>query len=132
MKQNRKITDQEVEVIRTTLERASVETVNVAASTIESLIVISQCDCGCVSVDFQSPPLDELSKPIADGIGLTPKGGEVGIIVWGRNGQITGLEVYDIGAGENDLVLPVTDSIKPWEKKFQDNQIEGENRENNH
>lgn len=120
MKLNRKITSLEAAVIRATLERAPVELVDMAASTIDSLMVISRCDCGCASVDFQGPPLDEPSKPIADGIGVTSKGGEVGIIVWGRKGQITGLEVYDLGAGEIDLVLPVIDSIKPWDKYFED------------
>jgi hypothetical protein len=48
-------------------------------------------------------------------VGTTKLGGTVGIIVWGRDDQITGLEVYDLGAGEDDLTLPVPESIRPFE-----------------
>jgi len=51
---------------------------------------------------------------VADGIGTTSAGGQVGVIVWGRGKAITGLEIYDLGAGENDLKLPIPSSIKPF------------------
>jgi len=121
IKQQRKITEMEVAVIRAALEKATIEPLEDETATVENLMVVSRCDCGCATVDFQGPSLDEPSKPIADGIGVTPNGGDVGVIVWGRQGRITGLEIYDLGAGEKDLLLPVPDSIKPWEQKFADN-----------
>ena len=72
--------------------------------------------CGCASVDFDSPVSEERSKPIADGTGTTPRGGQVGVIVWGRSDAITGLEIYDLGAGDDDLVLPDPTSVVPWER----------------
>jgi hypothetical protein len=38
----------------------------------------------------------------------------VGVIVWGTADRVTGLEVYDLGAGPHDLTLPVPDSIEPF------------------
>jgi hypothetical protein len=79
--QQRKISEMEVAVIRAAMARATVEPLEGATSKIENLNVISRCDCGCASIDFQGTPLDEPSKPVADGIGVTPSGGEVGVIV---------------------------------------------------
>lgn len=54
-----------------------------------------------------------MSYPVADGIGRTALGGEVGVIVWGRRDAITGLEVYSFDA-DDDSKLPVPDSIRPF------------------
>ena len=35
-------------------------------------------------------------------------------MVFGTAKSITGLEIYDLGAGEDDLVLPMPESIIPW------------------
>ena len=70
--------------------------------------------CGCASVDFEKEQLG-ISQPIADGTGKTANGGSVGIIVWGANNLITGLEVYDLGAGDDDLGLPDPNSIVSWD-----------------
>ena len=113
--ERRGITEGEAAVIRTALERALVRNVDdTARKAIEKLEVIGRCECGCASVDFDSPVSDESPKRIADGTGTTPRGGQVGIIVWGRADAITGLEIYDRGAGDNDLVLPVPTSVVPW------------------
>ena len=82
---------------------------------IEDLEVVAQCDCGCDSVDFASPSPTTPATQLADGAGTTKLGGTVGIIVWGREGRITGLEVYDLGAGEDDLTLPEPESIRPFD-----------------
>ena len=72
---------------------------------------MARCECGCASVDFDAPASDQHSTVVADGIGQTPRGGQVGVIVWGRRYAITGLEVYDWGAGDDDLALPVPASV---------------------
>ena len=94
------------------LERAGVRRVDEATHKgIGELEVIARCECGCATVHFDSPVSEERSKPIADGTGTTPRGGHVGVIVWGRSDAITGLEVYDLGAGDDDLVLPDPRSV---------------------
>jgi hypothetical protein len=114
---NRPITPQEIAVIRTTLERAPVtpEDARLAAN-LESLRAVDQCSCGCDSVDFEEQGSVRPSKPIGDAIGTTPAGGVVGVIVWGRDDAITGLEIYDLGAGEEGLRLPTIDSIRGFRK----------------
>lgn len=115
--ERRGIREDEAEVIRAALERALVAPVERAASAaISHLEVVARCECGCASVDFDSSPSDPHPTRIADGTGTTPNGGHVGIIVWGRRDAITGLEIYDLGAGEANLVLPVPTSVIPWEQ----------------
>jgi hypothetical protein len=114
--ERRPIRQDEVEVIGATLERASVRPVTTsAAAAIHSLTVVGRCECGCASVDFDALPTEERPTPVADGIGETPSGGRVGIIVWGGPDAITGIEVYDLGTGDGDLVLPTPKSIVPWD-----------------
>ena len=109
----RPINEQEIEVITTAVDRAHVVDVKEEVlRAVPLLNVVGRCNCGCASVDFvpsgQAPPY----VPIADAIATTHVGGEVGIIVWGSENEITGLEVYDAGAGELDLRLPVPETIR--------------------
>ncbi len=113
---NRPISAQEIEVLRMTLARtaAAPEFKRLTAST-DHLRVVGKCDCGCDSVDFVEQGKTQ-SKPIADGIGSTSRGGKVGVIVWGTSDMITGLEVYDLGAGDHYIKLPTPDSFKSFER----------------
>ena len=114
----RAIRDDEAEVIRAALEMAPVAHVGEAAiAAISGLRVIGRCECGCASVNFDSSESGQRAKPIADGTAKTLRGGDVGIIVWGCADAITGLEIYDVGAGDNDLLLPVPTSISPWDRQ---------------
>jgi hypothetical protein len=65
-------------------------------------------------VDFARDDEGEHPRVLADAVGETPSGGTVGVIVWGHPEAVTGLEVYDLGAGDDDLRLPVPASIAPW------------------
>ena len=112
---NRTISDEEAECVRITLEKAA--TIPDAIALIPSIAhlrVVGGCECGCASVGFVKEQLG-VSQPIADGTGKTALGGGVGIIVWGANNLITALEVYDLGAGDDDLNLPVPNSIVSWD-----------------
>lgn len=112
---NRPITPEEIAVIRTTLERAAVAPEYAAlVSDLEHLRAIQRCDCGCDSVDFAEASATDPSRPLGDGIGETPQGGTVGVIVWGTPEAVTGLEVYDLGAGDDDLRLPEPESIRAF------------------
>lgn len=113
---NRPIKPEEVAVIRAALERACKEPLATGiADTIHHLHRIDQCDCGCDSVDFVPYDSVHMPYPVADGIGRTPAGGDVGVIVWGRDDAITGLEIYSLGAEDDDQKLPVPASIRPFE-----------------
>lgn len=116
--EHRGINHGEAEIVRAALERASVahldETLRAA---IPNLEVVARCECGCASVNFAAPTSEQRSRVIADATGHTARGGQVGVIVWGRSDAITGLEIYDLGAGDDDLVLPVPASVIPWDRQ---------------
>ena len=102
-------------MIRATLEHASnIPDVSRFVGNVDRLHVISRCGCGCDSVDFAKHDPEHPSRIIADGIGLTPKGGQVGVMVWATDDTITGLEIYDLGVGDNDIRLPAPQSIHSW------------------
>jgi hypothetical protein len=109
----RLINSAELAVLRATLERAPVAaaTSQVTAK-LESLQVVGRCECGCDSLDFADSDTARRSQPIGDGIGTTRAGGKVGVIVWGTAEAVTGLEIYDLGAGAADLRLPDPESIQ--------------------
>ena len=111
---NRGISVEETVVIRTALEKAAVAEFQALGSKLQHLRAIDQCGCGCDSVDFVTYNPSNPPKPLAQGIGETPRGGTVGVIVWGTSEGVTGLEIFDLGAGDDDLKLPVPDSIRPW------------------
>jgi hypothetical protein len=73
------------------------------------------CGCGCESVDFAPHDPANPSSPIGDGIGTTSPGEEVGLIVWGRQDAITGLEVYALGGQGHKL--PIPDTIHGWDRQ---------------
>ena len=119
-KGTRAISPEEIAVLRATLERAPTAPEHAALATrLDQLKVIGGCGCGCDSVDFARSDRDPIATRLGDGIGTTPAGGTVGIIVWGRGTEITSLEIYSLGAEENDLRLPLPDSIQrtPWEPR---------------
>ena len=103
-------------MIRATLERASVRgRTSPFVAQLDQLRVVDRCGCGCDSMDFLLHDPDHPAKPVADGIGTTPSGGMVGVLVWGRDDEVTALEVYDLGAGQEDLRLPDPASIQPFD-----------------
>jgi len=110
---NRPITAEEVAVIRSVLERAPVSPeFTPLGSQLDHLWAIDRCSCGCDSVDYAEDDPARPAKPIGDAVGTTLAGGTVGVLVWGRAEAVTGLEVYDLGAGEDDLKLPIPTSIR--------------------
>ena len=115
-KPNRPITDAEIAVVRAALERfPETPDAQELLSTVSSLRVVDQCQCGCPSVDFARGS-SEHPRPIADGLGITSNGERVGIIVWGASDAITGLEIYDMSANASKLTLQDLKSIIPWEE----------------
>ena len=111
---NRPVSVAEVAVLRASIERAAkLAGAELLIPTLDALRAVGRCECGCDTVDFAAPSRAPGSQ-VADGIGTTPNGGAVGVIVWGTLEGITSLEVYDLGAGDDDLRLPTPESIHSW------------------
>ena len=113
---DRPVNAQEVAVIRGALNcAATIPVVPDLLASVERLHAIQKCACGCESVDFAPHDPSNPSTPIADGIGTTAEGEEVGLIVWGRRDAITGLEVYALGGKGHRL--PVSETIHGWDRQ---------------
>ena len=115
----RNINADEIAVLTAATKRAAVVSVTAdMRASIPNLVVVWACSCGCASVNFE---VEEGMKvtPVAWGVGHTPRGGQVGVIVWGMESRLTGLEIYDLGAEDDDLVLPVPALVIPWKAATQ-------------
>jgi hypothetical protein len=96
---NRAIAPKEAAVIRWLLDHAPVG--DVTAYRIQAtneLRVGKGCDCGCASLDFQ-PDAWHSADIIADGVAVYSDGQQAGLILWGRQGAIVLLEIYDCHPG---------------------------------
>jgi hypothetical protein len=70
--------------------------------------VVSRCTCGCPTIDLalDGKHVDGGSELVADFVGKSPEGIQVGVILHCRGGQISELEVYAIDEVEGVFGLP--------------------------
>ena len=63
---------------------------------LESVEVIGRCRCGCPSIDLATTGLqqDGRAVPLVLADAESPEGVPVGVILWVRNGRLSGLEVH--------------------------------------
>jgi hypothetical protein len=107
----RPISTHEVDVVRRALQSAPVEGMKLPSlEDLESLNVVSRCACGCASVDFKLLGAGEIAELVADAIGETSSGEEVGVLVFGVNGRIIGLEI--VGYSDSPADLPIASTVR--------------------
>jgi hypothetical protein len=86
------------------------------ASQIVNVRVVGRCTCGCPSIDLavgdHTQRKTAPSHILADFEGKTPEGIEVGVILHGREGEISELEIYAIADVKNPFGLPRIESLK--------------------
>ncbi|HJU07483.1 MAG TPA: hypothetical protein VJ727_03280 [Rhodanobacteraceae bacterium] len=109
----RLIDQRELAVLTAALQTAGTGLFDWSGKDLGNLRIISQCDCGCASVDFASSKSKAPREMLADGIAITANNKYVGVIVWGDRSEVTGLEIYPMGG--DDLSLPSPLSIMSWE-----------------
>jgi len=87
-------------------------------SQLETAVVISQCKCGCASIDFQigsSPPnIKAGMKPIADFL-YGPESEPFGAFVFTCDDILAGLEVYSFT--DAPAPLPTPDELRSFDTK---------------
>jgi hypothetical protein len=110
--EDRPVSPDEIELVTWLLLNASTAgDLSAFVSAAGELRVVGRCSCGCPSVDFekggQAPP----ARVIADAYGETADGVQVGIILWGHEGRVTGLELYELA--EPVRSLPVKTYLTP-------------------
>ncbi|MBI5502097.1 MAG: hypothetical protein HY907_17775 [Deltaproteobacteria bacterium] len=114
--EDRPISEPEATVVEWLLKSASVVgPLDHLVPSVPRLRVVGRCTCGCASVDFEPSGQAGGSRPIADAVGEAEPGKLCGLILWGRDDAITGLEVYELSPGSNSTLPPVA-SLKPWDK----------------
>jgi len=92
----RSITPHEAAIIEWLLERAATGDVTAyRAKPITALRVVGGCDCGCSSLDF-SANIRGAKTMLADAVAVYPDKQQAGLILWGRDGEIVMLEVYEM------------------------------------
>ncbi|MEO8138092.1 MAG: hypothetical protein ABI742_00520 [Gemmatimonadota bacterium] len=94
----RPIAPAEADLVRWLLARAGQRAgADALATQVAGLLVASQCDCGCPSVDFLVEGLSATASIVAEAEGRAPDGTLVGVILWARADRLSGLEVYALG-----------------------------------
>jgi hypothetical protein len=90
------------------------ESCEASSCDIESLKIVGKCPCGCESLFFTG--IDEATEQfrLADGLGYTEDGEEIGMILWASGSRIVHLELYNYS--ENPARLPPPASICPFEE----------------
>jgi hypothetical protein len=83
------------------------------ASQIHRVTVVSRCTCGCPTIDLalNGKHMNGSSEVIADFVGKSPEGVQVGVILHCRGGQISELEVYAIDQVKGVFRLPSPDAL---------------------
>jgi hypothetical protein len=83
------------------------------ASQIPRVSVVSRCTCGCPTIDLavDGEHVDGGSELVADFVGKSPEGIQVGVILHCRGDQISELEVYAMGEVKGVFGLPSPDAL---------------------
>ena len=110
----RPLTEREKAVIQAALNRAPFGPAQPDSTCVASLRVVGVCECGCDSVFFRESSVGVVEDRVADGVGETAAGEEVGVILWATEGLPTHLELYNYG--ENAPRLPEPDTVRAYGK----------------
>jgi hypothetical protein len=105
---DRAISPDEAAIVGWLLDHAMRDVSAYRSHPIEELRVIGGCDCGCISMDFQPGGFGH-SVIVADEMAIYPDGQQAGLILWGRNGELTSLEVYDCHPGASHRMPEISD-----------------------
>ncbi len=101
----------ERDLVQWLLEHAALEDGSrTLLSSVDGLQVVDACDCGCPSVDFVREGQGAGAQILADAIGTHSDGLPLGVLLWGRDGAISGLEVFGYDGG-TWFPLPPTDRL---------------------
>jgi hypothetical protein len=96
---DRAISPNEVKVVKWLLDHALVEVTAYRLQPLEHLRVVGGCTCGCTTLHFKPLELLRGKKMLADELAIYPNGQQAGLILWGLEGEIVMLEVYDSQPG---------------------------------
>ena len=114
---SRELTEKERTLVERLL-RSGVADVSAFLPQLLHLRVASRCSCGCPTVDFgvsgRSAAVTGESTILGEGGGVSPEGVRFAIILHGREGLISELEVYPLES-DASFTLPEIDQIEIYD-----------------
>ena len=111
---DRAISPNEVEVVQWLLDHALVDVTAYRFHPIEELRVVGGCGCGCSSLYFKPQEQRGKLQMLADELAVYPDGQRAGLLLWGREGKVIWLEVYDSEPGSSHR-FPDVSNLCTWE-----------------
>jgi hypothetical protein len=112
---DRAISPNEIKVVQWLLDHALVDVTEYRLRPLEQLRVVGVCPCGCTSLYFEPEKQPEKVKMLADELAAYPDGQQAGLILWGRDGKIVWLEVYDFQPESSHRMLEES-NLCTWEE----------------
>ena len=100
----RRITPAEAAAVDWLLEHAPIDVRAYRTTPTAELRVVGGCGCGCASIDFDEDYSHE--GIITDGLAVYPDGMQAGVILWGRDGVLVGIEIYSMDPVEDRFPAP--------------------------
>jgi hypothetical protein len=90
----------EQDLVRWMLEYAALDDgFRALLPTVDGLQVVDVCDCGCPSVDFVREGQGAGAQILADATGTHGDGCPLSLLLWGRDGAVSGLEIFGYDGG---------------------------------
>lgn len=112
---DRAISPNEVKVVNWLLDHPLIDVTPYRLHPVEQLRVVGGCGCGCTSLDFKPPQQQGKSQRLADELAVYPDGEQAGLMLWGSEGEIASLEVYDFHPGSSHR-FPDVSNLCTWEE----------------
>jgi hypothetical protein len=112
---DRTISPSEVKVLEWLLDHASVDVTAYRLQPVEQLHVVGKCGCGCTTLHFKPLEQQKGKKILADELAIYPDGQRAGLMLWGLEGEIVMLEVYDFQPGSSHR-FPDVSNLCTWEE----------------
>lgn len=107
----RKLTQDEQALVSWMLQHAARTEDPRLLATVPELAVVDRCDCGCPSLDFMREGMGAGAQILADAEGTADDGLPFTVLLWARDEQISGLEIFDYDGGTL-FPLPRPESLR--------------------
>jgi hypothetical protein len=119
--ERRRISSDEIEVVRWLLEHGAMKDVSeYEPESLQGCEVVSACSCGCASIDFVYDGSTKTAglratSIIAEAFTRWPDGTQAGVMLWGNMGKLLGIELYELGGDDIARRFPAVGSLCRWE-----------------